>query len=308
MSFGLIRDALIEFTPALDGDVDWARQSAMLVVLFTNENSSDIHLDHADHRKGSKQTHISLTSGGDLETGLSPVDDFFPGLAAPGAGAMTSQRFRARLHDANLRRLGAVAPPDGLTTDLLFQFIRRKNLNKQEDLRGDLTEKADLAPLRPLLGVGTVLVLLRGDDGVYTCVGANTTDAIRGAMTVGGKFERKRMFVPASEGFVLPDVPDRYDAHAPDPGDQADDGARRRLLADRLRDPDRAPAQRQHWSDGYVYLVKNLAFSGWVKVGKTIQPWDLRLSGYQTSAPLEFPYEMPVRRYVSDCHVAESRV
>jgi len=57
-------------------------------------------------------------------------------------------------------------------------------------------------------------------------------------------------------------------------------------------------------SEGFVYVITNPAWPGWVKVGKTDQ-MRRRVSQYQTSSPFR-DFKVQYSRAVEDRHAAES--
>ena len=55
---------------------------------------------------------------------------------------------------------------------------------------------------------------------------------------------------------------------------------------------------------GFVYIITNQAWPGYVKIGRAFNP-EARLRGYQTSCPMR-DYELTFAAYFRDCHKAET--
>ena len=80
MSIVIGREAIEATTPALRDAINWDQVTAALVINFTNRNTGDLHIDVREangYNPGSHKTHIDVTSGDDIDPGLSPVTDFF---------------------------------------------------------------------------------------------------------------------------------------------------------------------------------------------------------------------------------------
>lgn len=57
---------------------------------------------------------------------------------------------------------------------------------------------------------------------------------------------------------------------------------------------------------GFVYVITNAAFPGYVKIGRAFNP-DSRLAGYQTGDPHR-GYKLYAAVYFEDCHFAEEEI
>jgi len=57
---------------------------------------------------------------------------------------------------------------------------------------------------------------------------------------------------------------------------------------------------------GFVYVITNPAWPGYVKIGRAFDP-EARLSGYQTSCPKR-DYALYAAIYFEDCHFAETEI
>jgi len=57
--------------------------------------------------------------------------------------------------------------------------------------------------------------------------------------------------------------------------------------------------------EGFVYVIRNKAWDGWVKIGMAIDAED-RLNSYQTSSPFR-DYELVYSKYFNDRKVAEKK-
>jgi T5orf172 domain-containing protein len=61
-------------------------------------------------------------------------------------------------------------------------------------------------------------------------------------------------------------------------------------------------------SEGYVYILVNPAFTGYVKVGKTAKDPDIRARELSSSTGVPAPYAVAWDAFVSDCHHVERLV
>lgn len=91
---------------------------------------------------------------------------------------------------------------------------------------------------------------------------------------------------------------------------QLDTYARRKVLkgARRLQTAGASAGSAEQATErsGFVYIITNTAWSGYVKIGRAFDP-ESRLSGYQTACPYR-DYVLNYAVYFEDCHKAESSV
>ena len=59
-------------------------------------------------------------------------------------------------------------------------------------------------------------------------------------------------------------------------------------------------------SEGYVYIISNPAFEGWIKIGKAVDAFD-RVRSYQTGSPFR-DYELVYARLFKNRHAAEKAI
>lgn len=158
-----------------------------LVVSYTETNTGDLHFDVREANKlnkGSHKTHIDVTSGKDIQKGLSPAKDFF----IVNAGKV---KVPVLMHGANVTKISGhqQTNPDWYANTVKVNKIEPRNTSKNPSIQ--LFEKDDLELIRRNQKVGDCLIFLKKPDGEILAIGASRTANLDKIMAK----KTKRMFV-----------------------------------------------------------------------------------------------------------------
>lgn len=158
-----------------------------LVVSYTETNTGDLHFDVREANKlnkGSHKTHIDVTSGKDIQKGLSPAKDFF----IVNAGKV---KVPVLVHGANVTKISGhqQTNPDWYANTVKVNKLEPRNTSKNPSIQ--LFEKDDLELIRRNQKVGDCLIFLKKPDGEILAIGASRTANLDKIMAK----KTKRMFV-----------------------------------------------------------------------------------------------------------------
>jgi hypothetical protein len=205
-----IRTCIDAFSTETCDALPWDQLESALIINYTDKNKGDLHYD-IRHDKGfnvgSHKTHIDVTSGGDVQNGLSPATDFFIVTAS-------EIRIPVLVHTANVKILsGAPTPNSGWYT----QTIKVKKLaprNNKKNPSIQLLEKTDIEELRLHQTIGHCLIFLKNTSGEIFAVNAKSTNDLNRIM--GEKTKRMfRFAAPSYRPIIIPSVNEDSKGHKP---------------------------------------------------------------------------------------------
>jgi hypothetical protein len=316
MSFDNVKNKLLLQTTKLS-IFPWDKVELMLVINFNSgnffgaiKNSTDIHIGNPDRprksngRPKSNKTHIDLTSGDDLLPGFDPVLDFFPCTAGMAQGE--KKKFKTILSISNLHSLGC-KKNFKQTGEFFSDFItlnKLQNRNISGNPSIQLLEKDDIEELRILLGYETSLVMLLSNDGDYYALGLKNDEELIKSMIIkdSGGYKSKRVFRINNDTVVkvneLGDIDPVQGIETPETHKSTSSP----------QTPIFGPRSQPLPTAGYIYVITNERFTGWVKIGRTTKTPSERLSSYQTYSPSIWPYKLAHHIHTSNCNILENRI
>ena len=166
-------------------DQDWTDVDTLL---WIKVQGTDVHPSLRTQPDRSHKTQIDLTYGGNLPSGESPVDDFFPYLKKP-SQLPVSRRLKivCRYLSANLSALGAA------DTAVDLDYIEVTGLQRNEGANPSL-QVHGLETIRKLLPEGALLLFVHKKDSKdYVSIGVNkvtqgqTYSLFQANLTIGKK-------------------------------------------------------------------------------------------------------------------------
>lgn len=194
-----IRNCLDAFSPRTCGAIPWDQLESALIITYTNKNTGDLHYDIRNangFNVGSNKTHIDVTSGGDVQNGLSPATDFF---------VVTAKKVKVPVlvHGPNVEDVSGAPEPDlgWFTETVTVNTLAPRNDTQNPSIQ--LLEKTDIEQLRLHQTVGDCLIFLKKLDGEIFAVSAKSTKELDGIM----QKKTKRMFrfaAPSYRPVIIP--------------------------------------------------------------------------------------------------------
>lgn len=187
----IIDEAIASHSPQTALSYNSEKIESAFIVNYTASNTTDLHFDVRKANglnTNSNKTHIDVTSGGDIENGLCPVENFF--LVNKGR-----VKIPVLVHGQNITKISGQQQvnADWHADTVRVYKLEPRNISANPSIQ--LLEKNDLELIRSNQNVGDCLIFLKKSDGEILAVGASRTaalDQIMGAKT-------KRMF-----GFLKP--------------------------------------------------------------------------------------------------------
>lgn len=202
-----IRNCIEASSTETCGAIPWDQLESALIITYTSKNTGDLHYDIRNangFNDGSNKTHIDVTSGGDVQNGLSPATDFF---------VVTAKKVKVPIlvHGANVEDVsGAPKPnPGWFTETVTVNTLAPRNDTQNPSIQ--LLEKNDIEQLRLHQTIGDCLIFLKKLDGEIFAVSAKSTNELYGIM----QRKTKRMFrfaAPSYRPVIIPsDIGDSED-------------------------------------------------------------------------------------------------
>jgi hypothetical protein len=182
----VIMDCIASHSPLTAHSLkDEAIESAF-VVRYTSRNTTDLHIDVRKSNglnKSSNKTHIDVTSGGDIENGLCPVENFF--IVNKG-----KVKVPVLVHGKNIAKISGERQTnlDWHADTVKVNKLEPRNISANPSIQ--LLEKNDLELIRINQKVDDCLIFLKKYDGEILVVGACRTASLNQIMAP----KNKRMF------------------------------------------------------------------------------------------------------------------
>lgn len=170
-----------------------------LVVSYTEKNTGDLHFNIRlayGLNKGSHKTHIDVTSGKDIQKGLSPAKDFFK----VNVGKV---KVPVLVHGENVTKISGhqQTNSDWYADTVKVNKLEPRNASANPSIQ--LFEKNDLELIRSNQKEGDCLIFLKKPDGEILVIGATRTADLDKIMAK----KTKRMFEflkPTNRPAIIP--------------------------------------------------------------------------------------------------------